>query len=217
MNRSFPHHLSDALLPLARQYGAPLLQESHEPMAFSASFEARMDRLLHGKTAQYRSKKVLAFGLVIALLISLFTLTATGAWNNIAHFFVTFFEDTAAISIVENENEPKPLIAINPSYLPEGYQQTSSERFNSTHKTAYAHPDGGYIVINQSPAETMNALYDTLPTTAEIEINGHRGLITNGNPSTLIFSDERYVFHIEATLEESEILAVARSLCSKKP
>ncbi len=216
MNKAFPPSLSAALLPLARQYGAPLQQEIHEPMEFSAQFEARMEQLLHGRSAKYRSKKVLAFGLVIALLLSLFTLTATGAWDHIAHFFVTFFEDTAAITIVENKDEPKPLVPVLPSDLPEGYQKTASERFNATHKTTYTHPDGGYIIINQSPAETMNALYDTQPNTAEIEINGHRGLITAGNPSTLFFSDQRYVFHIETTLEESELLALARSLCNKK-
>ena len=185
-------------------------------MEFSASFESKMEQLLHSRAATYRSKKTLAFGLVVALLISLFTLTTLGAWDNITHFFVAFFEDTAAITIVENENEPKPLVPILPE-LPEGYRQTESERFNATHKTTYTHPDGGYIIINQTPAETMHALYDTTPDTAELEINGHRGLITVGNPSTLIFSDQRYVFHIEATLNKTEIIKIARSLCNKKP
>lgn len=195
----------------------------HEKIKPSDKFKLGINKALKekGEAPYYgffriRRRRVLA---VIAAVVLLFALcmSVTAIRETLFGFFINMFEDHSVVYVDKgNKDRPKSVTEFyRPSYVPEGYEVKSEDRFAAIYSIYLENDENGYIDYSQSTYYGA-LIFDTAESTEIRYVNENLTLnIYRSARSVIVFwSDNKYVYIISASkpLCEDELINMALSL-----
>ncbi len=220
---------NDALLCAAfEQYHCLLLDqfkdEELQEIFFSPQFEKRMERLLRKQKQFYYPmfntvlKRVACIAAAVLVSGSAVVLSVNGDKPEPSYFKVSGYSENSVYVHFFNEELPyettkDPITPKVPSFLPEGY--VLKEDRSEPRKVELIYEGEGtdcfyyaqYGNISNAGAHAEDAICE------RIRVGKYEGYLLKSESCThLIFNDGEYLYQLNGTLTEKEILKVAKSI-----
>lgn len=221
MNNNFNDALQYALVQEMSQYDN--LNNPYEKHIFSADFENNIKKIITTSEHTYISvsNKRVRKGL-IAILVALFILTATGC-AVITHHIITWHEsqnDTnGTLDILfEKENGMTSSQATRSPQTPEGFTITSTYEDDGSKLIEYANSKNEEILFSQyKDIENMSVSIDNEASEfKEISIKGYKGYASiEDNLKVLHWTNDNDFFTLQGTCEMSILFKMAESTIPK--
>ncbi|WP_312812772.1 DUF4367 domain-containing protein [Sedimentibacter sp.] len=238
LNKKQKESLFEVLLSYAVKESAkkeinemPTEEQIKESMNFSGEFENKMQGLIKKerhkrilKRAYVYSKKVAVF---VSIIISIgfgTLMTAEAVQNAVISTVVEWYEDhngfifknTSDKSSEEILNESKIKI---PSYIPEGFELSESEDYDSFKLYVYKNEEGKNLVFNATVVTDKNETFiDNEHTDYEIiEINNNEVYLFSGKGrdydyASVIWTEGNIKYEIDSWIGVIEVIRIAKSL-----
>lgn len=209
------------------------LAASHQ---FSARFERRMRRLIKKLGQQpsvqieeqagrskfprsptlHKRKKLLAAAIVLAILISVFSITV--AREAVIGFFVHIYESFSTIAFNRDPAATSPTgiddsDALLPEYIPEGFTLTDRLVTDKVTQIYYTNGLGDVIMFSKSKIELAQLVIDTEDSNIESIKNMNANLMyySNKGVNNIIWQSDLYLFRITSKLNKETLLKMAES------
>ncbi|NYB73217.1 DUF4367 domain-containing protein [Sedimentibacter hydroxybenzoicus DSM 7310] len=230
--------LFDALLTYAVKENAineinemPTEEQIKEDMSFSAAFESKMQGLIKRRRNKRILKSTYKYGKKVAVFVSIIVslgfgtlMTAEAVQNAVISTVVEWYEDhngfifknTSSKSDEEILNEAKIKL---PSYIPEGFELSESEDYDSFKLYLYKNKEGINLVFNAAVVTDKNETFiDNEYTDYEIiEINGNEVYLFSGKGrdydyASVIWTEGNIKYEIDSWIGVIEVIRIAKSL-----
>ncbi|MGO1470474.1 MAG: DUF4367 domain-containing protein, partial [Tissierella sp.] len=160
----------------------------------------------------------------LILFISIATLTVTVDAFRVK-LFNTIIKNTEKYLDIEVNEEPKSEINkieqnidefYELEYIPGGFELDYVEDLGDTKIVNYINNKNEEILFNQSPNGTNFQLDSEDAAIREIDIIGNEGIILKKEDRTTLFwNNEEYSFYLLSTINEKELISMAKSLIKK--
>ena len=206
--------------------------------SFSARFERRMQRLIRKarkleaarqtsgplqpvRLTERRHKRLLAAAIVLAMLVSLLSVSA--ARDAVFKFFVRVYETFSTIIFDQDQTGTDPdgtpsgqsddIRSKVPAYIPDGYQLSDQILSDQLLHQTYTDSSGDVLLYVCQVIDLTQMLIDTEDTASEeIQIGNRLGIYYfNKGYHNLIWQDGPYVVHIISTLDKDVLIKMAES------
>lgn len=197
--------------------------EELEQVTFSPALLDRMRRMIRRQKCGYyvlfgtAGRRVAS--IIVALLVSMTvtTFSVKALRDPVVKFFTEVFETfTSVLFAGDSPDAPTVEIeAVAPTYIPEGYTLQRESHTSSTYRIIYNNANtGDQLVYTQRwhdhgslGANTENIEYH------EVKVNDLDGIAyTQGDFTSVMFAHADYVFMVNASLSEEELLKIAASI-----
>ncbi|WP_313339561.1 DUF4367 domain-containing protein [Sedimentibacter sp.] len=236
LNKKQKEKLFEVLLSYAVKESAikeinemPTEEQIKENVYFSATFENKMKKLLKKqkhkrilRSAYVYSKKIAVFVSVIISIGFGTLMTVEAVQKAVINTVVEWYEDhngfifknTSNKSAEEILNESKIKL---PAYIPEGFELSESEDYDSFKIYVYKNEEGKNLVFNATVVTDKNETFiDNEYTDYEIiEINGNEAYLFMGiedNYVSIIWTDGNILYNISSDRNLIEIIRMVKSL-----
>lgn len=204
---------------------------------FSAGFEGKMQALIlqagqrdtdeAGRRTPpvhlrlHSRKRLLAAAIILAILISLFSITA--AREAVFSFFVQVYEKFSTVifnrdpaGTTQSTTPPAGADTIDtllPTFIPDGYQLSDQLVTDVFSHVVFTNASGNTIMISKQRLNHTQFIIDTENVQAvEINVNGYNGVyyISKG-VTTVVWHNESYAFMITGILDKDTLIYMAES------
>jgi hypothetical protein len=164
---------------------------------------------------------MLAAAIIMAILISLFSITA--AREAVFSFFVQVYEKFSTIVFNRDPAETTPtpapsagiddIDALLPTFIPEGYKLSDKLVTEVFSHIVYSNASGNSIVISKQVYNHTQYIIDTENVQAVgIEINGFEGVYYNNKEIlTIIWQNGSHVYMIAGNIDKETLIKMAES------
>ena len=207
--------LFDALLAVAvfqafRQEMEQLPSNKELNRAYKPSPELEIQIKKHIKRSRIKAKRkhfAKSLGRAVTYIAIIFTLLTTAALsveatrNAIFNTIIEWRDKYTAIQFEDSTKtkDTKQNGLYYPTYIPEGFKKTETEKFGNTIVFIYGNETGEEIIFDQNPDGTVKTSVDNENTIyTEIEISGNKAHLFEGtkdeDASVLIWESEGIVF-----------------------
>ena len=222
MNRSELDLIKKALLDIEKYEVERLESFPHIDTANYPEYDRHIEMII---ASEERSSKVISPRKIIAILVAAALLLSTAitvfAYREpIFKFFEEIFEAFTRFSLIDNEPDPELIQegVYLPTYLPEGFEQTSFMEKESLIQTAWIE-ETDRIILKQRILYNNNITLDTEKVDYEI-INVNDTVFyyyLKNNNHQLLWSNSKYSFTLWCTtgISREEALKIAQSLAIK--
>ncbi|MDW7657852.1 MAG: DUF4367 domain-containing protein [Bacillota bacterium] len=216
----------------------PAEEELVATQHFSARFERRMRRLFKKiarldaekvaarKTAPahvllHNRKKLLAAAVILAILISMFSITA--AREAVFSFFVRVYDSFSTIIFNRDPAESDPstapsagiddIDALLPTFIPDGYQLADKLVTNQLTHVYFRNDHDDQIVLSIQLLDMTQMMIDTEGINQEeIKIVQHNGIYySNKGYQTIIWQDGPYAILLNGKIDKETLIKMAES------
>lgn len=212
--------LTDDLLSEQAEQALNILDRGSEDAdhIFSQRFERKMNRLLR-RRRRIPVVRILRRAAVIVLCICLSGFLAAMSVEAVrVRFFeavTRVFEDWTETSYTSEQLNPEDFVPKEPSYLPEGFRETSRDFIDPLHlHLLYEDNSGNYISYSHDYLDGMTSGYDSED--AEIETVSVYGddnatFVSEDDRHMLIWVDWNSQYFIVSNLDKNELVKIANS------
>ena len=188
-----------------------------EPVAFSAAFEQRMERVFKEAGHRARMRKIGKFSrraaVVLLAVIVTFTLMVFGvkAWRTrLLNLFVT--ETPTAVIINFEENAAAIETGVIFGFIPEGFVLTESKNDPDVQRYAYQAGDESFV-LSRVMADRGFVVDKEDAVLKRITINGYEAFMSVTNDYyILVWSDFTFAYRLTGNMEEAVFIQIAENI-----
>ena len=193
-------------------------EEADETDKPSPELEKRVKRLIDKSYMKSKMRRYMKLAGKIAVCIcitfTIISLSVRATRNAIFNAIIELQEKYTRVDFGESETVTG---IYRPTYLPEGFSETSTVKFGNTVMIKYSKADDAEIVLSQRPAESGTSLVDNENTDyMEVEVSGVTAYLFSGSSandiSTLIWQANGTVFELTSTISIDELIKIGKSL-----
>lgn len=202
----------------------PTNEELNKLYTPSPELDMRIKKLID---KSYRKSKMQSFSKtilkVIACIAICFTLLSAGLLsveatrNKIFNIIIEWHEKYTKVEFKDSATDSKQSGIYQPSYLPDGFSQTSLKKLGNVDMLVYSNNTGETIIFSQwtygsgsSSVDNENKKY------SEIEISGNKAYlfeaIKEDDSNILTWQAGDMVFELTSSIESKELIHIAESL-----
>ncbi len=195
-------------------------QDELRSIPLSEKFQKRMERLIHQQKKFYyhwintAAKRVACILLLLALAATTVTFSVEALREPFLRFVVETFEKGSRLIFPADSAEDQPIEPMLPAYIPDGFSLNLDMSDEYTIIRHYADSKGRIFAFSQWSDGTSTGLNteDVLPQKIMIQ-NKYEGFsFQNEEISYISFAASKYIFNLEGTLSEEELLKIAESI-----
>lgn len=163
-----------------------------------------------------KAGRVAAVFCVVLTLASILLLSVEASRNQIFNAILQMQEKYTQLHFGDSEEEPGDGI-YRPTYLPEGFQQQSEQKFGTSVELVYINQAKEQIRLTQGEYKEGSSLVDNENRKFEkIKVLNNTayffGSPTQGEPSVLIWRSGDTTFKLQASLSAQELIRIGESL-----
>lgn len=200
-----------------KTYGGSYIEvpeEMWKPHTFSKRFERRMQRLIQREKSFYFPlvrtplRRVITILVTALVAISVMAMSVSAIRNAVIGFISDVFDTHTKVYVDSALQAPETLEELYEiTELPEGFELEWMDITDSRNESVYTNGNS-YIFFTQHTKWNYTANYNTEnDDMQQVTVNGNNGfIIERGDEYNLIWDDGDYVFLIEVTLAESDLL-----------
>ncbi|SFG16809.1 protein of unknown function [Desulfotomaculum arcticum] len=164
-----------------------------------------------------RFGKVAACIAIVFTLLNAVLLSVEATRNSIFNAIIAWQEKYTEVKFGELEKESQQENVYRPTYLPEGYKETSAERYGNTFTLIYANNAGDEILFDQRPAESGTSLVDNENTEyTKVKVSGNTAYLfkalTADDANVLIWQSNGLVYELTSKIDSAELIRIGESL-----
>lgn len=189
------------------------LDFSDAEVVFSKSFTKNMSKLLdkmRGDKYHNFTRKTVKFIAIAAIILSL-TITAFAIPSS-RNFIIKKFSEYSSYNIADN-GDSKKVEELAVGYVPPGYELSEKFESNDSYVYTYTNSDGTLHISKEILSTEVN--FDTEESDYKtMELNGIKYVIyyPDENYTGVIWNNSEYIFSVDGSLDEDEIMRVAKTV-----
>lgn len=220
--------LLDGLMESATAYvfvdemdALPSIEDLDQQYAPTPDLEKKIKNILDRSLKQSRIKKstrrIIKIAACAAIMLTALSivLVSVEATRNIIFNGILDWKENHTDIVFEDENTDG--IIYRPSYLPEGFNEISSQTYGTGYAIIYMADDGEQIIFDQYPADTgLTSVDNEYTEYQEIQISGHTAYLfeatTDDDLNILIWENKGVVFKLSSKVIASELISISESI-----
>jgi hypothetical protein len=186
----------------------------------SPELEQRIEKLITKKRRETFTKhffktagKIAACICIIFTVASAVLMSIEATRTAILNAFVELQGDYTKISFGEDEAEGN---IYRPTYLPEGFSETSEEKAVNIVVIVYTNMVGEKIYLNQWPAEDISSFVSNKGKNyVKTEVSGNTAYLFEDiveSKNTLLWQEDGLVFELTSSIESEELIRIGESI-----
>lgn len=189
-------------------------------LKFNRKFQNKIRNNKYKETVNKIISKVAVIFLLLAISVAILTATVDAFRVRILSTISRKGPKYIDIRVIDEKEEGISNIKVNkyylPEYIPNGFKLGSISDVENAKNIIYINKDNEKIEFNQAPNGTNFKIDSEKATIEDIDINGIEGIIiVKKGITTLFWHNEEYSFYLSSSIEQEELILMARSIIKK--
>lgn len=221
------HQTSDALRSACGAYlefwgrSLPSEEDLTSVAPISERLEQRIEKLFQKEQKFYfywintAAKRVACILIILFLAAITTTFSVEALREPFIRFVVETFEKGSRLIFPVDSEEDQPFISLSPTYIPDGFYLIKDRSNEYSTDLTYEDIYGNNYTFFQyrSDGTSIGLNTENVPYRKVIILNNYEGIVfQNKGVINLTFSSDEYVFILDGSLSEEELLKIAESI-----